>query len=85
MALAQTRLDDIVIRRRFHAGDATHPVTQVYAVTFPGHTDAGTECDRYEGAEQAALELAEARAVSVWYEENSPNGHLTLLKSFRHP
>jgi hypothetical protein len=83
MAFTQTRHDDVVIQRRIHALDATHAVTQVYAVTYPGHTDQGTECSQYEDAERAALEVAEARGLSVWYEESPQSGRRTLVKSFR--
>jgi hypothetical protein len=83
MTFTQIRHDDIVIQRRFHAHGATHAVTQVYAVTYPGHTDQGTERDRYEDAERAALEIAEARGLSIWYEETPQSGRRILVKSFR--
>ena len=39
MASTQKRHDDIVIQRRFGQNVSTHAVKQVYAVTYPGHTD----------------------------------------------
>ena len=83
MALTQTRHDDVVIQRRVRVRGATHAVTQVYAVMYPGHDDHGTECRQYEDAERAALEVAEARGLSVWYEESPQSGRRTLVKSFR--
>lgn len=83
MMYIQLRHDDVVIQRRCHANGATHVVAQVYAITYPGHTDQGTERDRYEDAERAALELAEARSLSIWYEESPQSGRRILVKSFR--
>jgi hypothetical protein len=83
MTFTQSRHDDVVIQRRVRAQDATHAITQVYAVTYPGHTDDGTECIRYEDAVRAALEVAEAQGLSVWYEESPQSGRRTLVKSFR--
>jgi len=83
MASIQPRHDDIVIQRRFGEQPATHAVKQVYAVTYPGHTDQGTERESYSEAEQMALKLAEDQGLSVWYEENPQSGRRTLVKSFR--
>lgn len=83
MAVTPVRHDDIVIRRRVRAHGATRPVEQVYAVTYPGRTDQGTEHEHYEDAERLALTLAEARGLSVWYEENPQDGRRTLVRSFR--
>jgi hypothetical protein len=83
MAFTQTRHDDVVIQRRVRVRGATHAVTQVYAVMYPGHDDHGTECSQYEDAERVALEVAEARGLSVWYEESPQSGRRTLVKSFR--
>ena len=83
MALTQTRHDDVVIQRRVRARGATRAVTQVYAVMYPGHDDHGTEWSQYEDAERVALEVAEARGLSVWYEESPQSGRRTLVKSFR--
>ena len=83
MAVTPTRHDDVVIQRRVRVQDATHAVTQVYAVIYPGHDDRGTECSQYEDAERVALEVAEARGLSVWYEESPQSGRRTLVKSFR--
>jgi hypothetical protein len=82
-ASIQPRHDDIVIQRRFGEHTATHAVKQVYAVTYPGHTDHGTERESYDEAEQMALTLAEEKGLSVWYEENPQSGKRTLVKSFR--
>jgi hypothetical protein len=68
------RHDDVVIQRRVRVQDAMHAVTQVYAVTYPGHDDHGTESRQYEDAELVALEVAEARRLSVWYEESPQSG-----------
>ena len=83
MASPQQRHDDIVIRRRFGQHASTHAVTQVYAVTYPDHTDQGTERESYDEAERVALTLAEEKGLSVWYEENPQSGKRTLVKSFR--
>ncbi len=83
MASTQPRHDDVVIQRRFGEHAATHAVKQVYAVTYPGHSDAGTERESYDEAEHTALTLAEERGLSVWYEETPQSGRRTLLKSFR--
>ena len=79
----QPRHDDIIIRRRFGEQPVTHAVKQIYAVTYPGHTDQGAERDDYHEAEQVALGLAQEQRRSVWYEENPHSGRRTLVKSFR--
>jgi hypothetical protein len=83
MASIQQRHDDVVIQRRFGEDGATHVVKQVYAVTYPDHTDRGTERETYGEAERAALKLAEERGLSVWFEETPQSGRRTLVKSFR--
>jgi hypothetical protein len=83
MVSMQTRHEDIVIHRRFGEHASTHAVTQIYAVTYPGHTDQGTEHQSYVDAEAMALGLAEAKGVSLWYEETPQSGRRTLVKSFR--
>ena len=83
MAPPQQRHDDIVIQRRFGTSVPTHLITQVYAVTYPGHTDDGTERASYDEAEQIALSIAEVHGLSVWYEESPQSGRRTLVKSFR--
>jgi len=74
MASTQPRHGDIIIQRRFGANASTHAVKQVYAVTYPGHTDQGTERESYDDAERMALELAQEKRLSVWYEENPQTG-----------
>jgi hypothetical protein len=83
MASTQPRHDDIIIRRRFGEHASTHTVKQLYAVTYPGHTDQGTERESYGDAEAAALGLANGQQRSVWYEESPDSGKRTLVKSFR--
>ena len=83
MGSMQQRHDDIVIQRRFGENASTRAVKQLYAVTYPDHTDQGTERESYGDAEQIALTLAEAKGLSVWYEENPHSGKSTLVKSFR--
>ena len=83
MASTQQRHADIVIQRRFGEQGSTRAVQQVYAVTYPDHTDEGTERESYDEAEQAALRLAEEHGLSVWYEETPQSGRRTLVKSFR--
>ena len=83
MASMQKRHDDIVIQRRFGENASTGAVKQVYAVTYPDHTDQGTERESYGEAEQIALTLAEEKGLSVWYEENPHSGRRALVKSFR--
>jgi hypothetical protein len=82
MAPTQPRHNDIIIRRRFGEDASTHAVKQIYAVTYPGHTDEGTEHDNYGEAEEVALGLAQDRRRRVWYEENPQSGRRTLVKSF---
>jgi hypothetical protein len=82
MASTSPRYDDIVIERRFREDTTTHLVKQVFAVTYPGHTDLGTECESYPEAEHLAFTLAEKQGLTVWYEESSLSGK-TLVKSFR--
>src|SRR5438874_13659663 len=83
MPPTQPRHEDIIIRRRFGEHASTHTVKQIYAVTYPGHTDQGTERENYGDAEEAVLELAKGQGRSVWYEENPDSGRRTLVKSFR--
>ena len=83
MGSMQQRHDDIVIQRRFGEDASTGAVKQVYAVTYPDHTDQGTERESYDEAEQTALTLAEEKGLSVCYEENPHSGKSTLVKSFR--
>ncbi len=83
MASTQKRHDDIVIRRRFGENASTHAVKQIYAVTYPDHSDQGTEHESYDEAERLALKLAEEKGLSVWYEENPQSARRTLVKSFR--
>jgi hypothetical protein len=82
MAPTQPRHNDIIIRRRFGEDASTHAVKQIYAVTYPGHTDEGAEHDNYGEAEEVALRLAQDQGRSVWYEENPQSGRRTLVKSF---
>jgi hypothetical protein len=79
----QPRHDDIIIRRRFGEDASTHTVKQIYAVTYPGHTDQGKEHATYGEAEEVALGLAKDQGYSVWYEESPQSGRRTLVKSFR--
>jgi hypothetical protein len=83
LAPTQPRHDDIIIRRRFREHASTHAVKQIYAVTYPGHTDQGGEHENYGDAEVVALGLAKGQARSVWYEEGSQSGKRTLVESFR--
>ncbi len=79
------RHDDNVIQRRFAEHASTHTTRQVYAVTYPGHSDRGTEQEGYAEAERVALEIAEAKGFSVWYEETPQSARRTLVRSFRPP
>jgi hypothetical protein len=83
MAPTQPRHGDIIIQRRFGEHASTHTVKQIYAVTYAGHTDQGTERENYGDAEEAALGLAKAQGRSVWYEESPDSGRRTLVKTFR--
>jgi hypothetical protein len=83
MAPTQPRHDDIIIRRRFGEHASTHAVKQIYAVTYPGHTDQGAERENYDEAEEVALGLAKGQGRSVWYEESPQSGRRTLVRSFR--
>jgi hypothetical protein len=79
----QPRHDDIIITRRFGEHASTRMVKQIYAVTYPGHTDHGAERESYDEAEEVALGLAKGQRRSVWYEETPHSGKRTLVKSFR--
>ena len=83
MAPTQPRHEDIIIQRRFGLHASTHAVKQLYAVTYPGHTDHGTERETYAEAEEMALRLATEHGRAVWYEESPQSGKRTLVKSFR--
>jgi hypothetical protein len=83
MTFIQIRPEDIVIQRRIRVDEATHAVRQLYAVTAQGHDDHDTEYRRYGDALRVALELAEARGLSVWYEENPQSGRRTFVMTFR--
>jgi hypothetical protein len=77
------RHDDIVIQRRFGADASTRAVRQIYAVTYPHHTDRGLEQGSYADAERVALVLAEQAGVAAWYEETPNSEKRTLVRSFR--
>jgi len=83
MPPTQPRHEDIIIRRRFGEHASTHAVKQIYAVTYPGHSDEGAEHEDYDEAEQVALGLAKEVGRSGWYEEDPRSGRITLVKSFR--
>jgi len=83
MARTQPRHDDIVILRRFGQHASTHELKQLYAVTYPGHSEVGEEHENYADAEAAALTLAKGQRLSVWYVENPQSGRRTLVEDFR--
>ena len=83
MPPTQPRHDDIIIRRRFGEHASTRAVKQIYAVTYPGHTDQGAEHESYGDAEALAVELAKELGRSVWYEETPQSGRRTLVQNFR--
>jgi hypothetical protein len=83
MTSVEKRHDDVIIQRRFNENASTRAVKQIYAVTYPGHSDQGTEHGSYDEAERIGLKLAEEKGLSVWYEENPQSGRRTLVKSFR--
>jgi hypothetical protein len=82
MVSTQTRHDDVIIQRRFGQSKSTL-VTQIYAITYPGHSDHGTEQESYDEAEAMAIALGKDRKVSVWFEETPYGGRRTLLSDFR--
>ena len=83
MTSTSKRHDDIVIQRRFGQNASTHAIQQIYTVTYPDHSDQGTEHESYDDAERIAITLAEEKGLSVWYEENPQSARRTLVKSFR--
>ena len=83
MPSTQKRHDDVIIQRRFSENASTHAIKQIYAVTYPGHSDQGAEHGSYDEAERIALKLAQEKGLSVWYEESPQSGRRTLVKSFR--
>ena len=58
MPPTQPRHDDIIIRRRFGEHPSTHTVKQIYAVTYPGHTDEGAEREHYREADPMKLKIS---------------------------
>lgn len=83
MASTQTRHDDVIIQRRFGQSKSTGLVTQLYAITYPGHSQRGSEHDSYGDAEQTAIGLGRDRGVTVWFEEAPTSGKRTLIENFR--
>ena len=83
MASTQTRHDDVIVQRRFGPSKTTRATLQIYAVTYPGHTDQGSEHESYTEAEAMAIALGKDRKVSVWFEETPYGGRRTLLSDFR--
>ena len=73
MAPTQPRHDDIIIRRRFGEHASTHAVKQLYAVTYPGHTDHGAERENYD---EAAMLLSTSPKHN-----GSPSGTKTVLRA----
>jgi hypothetical protein len=83
MASTQTRHDDVIIQRRFGRSKSTGAVTQIYAITYPGHADVGSEHESYAEAAEKAIPLGKERKVAVWFEETPQSGKRTLLEDFR--
>lgn len=83
VASTQTRHEDVIVQRRFGKDSSTGAVKQLYGVTYPGHTDRGTEHESYSEAEETALAIGRDHGVSVWYEETPQSGRRTLIGSFR--
>ena len=52
-------------------------------MTYPGHTDKGSELESYDEAEAMAIALGKDRKVAVWFEETPYGGRRTLLSDFR--
>jgi hypothetical protein len=83
LASIQTRHDDVIVQRRFAQSPATRAMRQIYAITYPGHTDHGSEHESYDDAEATAIALGKERKVSVWFEETPHGGRRVLLSDFR--
>jgi hypothetical protein len=83
MVTTQTRHQDVIIQRRFGQSKSTGAVTQRYAITYPGHSDLGSEHEIFAEAEQMAIALGRERKVTVWFEETPQSGKRTLLEDFR--
>jgi hypothetical protein len=83
MASTHARHDDVIIQRRFGQSAATGLVSQIYAITYPGHSGRGSEHESYEAAEEMAIPLGRDRKVTVWFEETPQSGRRTLLADFR--
>jgi len=83
MLSTQTRHDDVIIQRRFGRSASTGAVTQIYAITYPGHSDLGHEHESYGEAEAMAIALGGDRKVSVWFEETPQSGRRILIGDFR--
>ncbi len=83
MAPTQTRHDDVVVQRRFGQSASTRAVTQIYAITYPGHSDRGSEHESYAEAEEMAIAIGRDHKVTVWFEETPQSGRRILLADFR--
>jgi len=79
----QTRHDDVIVQRRFGQSKSTLATLQIYAITYPGHTDRGSELESYDQAEAMAIAIGKDRKVAVWFEETPYGGRRTLLSDFR--
>jgi hypothetical protein len=75
--------DDIVIIRRTGTEAGSGRVVEVFAITYPGHTDIGTECRTSKGADRKGRALARERRVTLWYEDGLIAGTGELVESFR--
>src|ERR1700730_6409182 len=67
------KFDDIVIIRRSHSDTRSGKHSEVFAVTYLGNNDIGTECHTRDEADAQAKALAAKKKVAVWY-EHDPGG-----------
>ena len=76
------KFDDIVIIRRSHSDTRSGKHVEVFAVTYLGNNDVGTECHTRAEANAQAKVLAAKKKMAVWY-EHDPGGGGVLVESHR--
>jgi hypothetical protein len=79
----QRRLDDVVIVRRSSVDLLGGDDVELFAVTYPGVDDIGTECDTRADADAKAAVRARKEQVSVWYDARTGDGYIEFVSSHR--
>ena len=79
----QRRLDDVVIVRRSSVDLLGGNDVELFAVTYPGVDDTGTECHSRADADVKAAVRARKELVSVWYDARTGDGYIEFVSSHR--